>query len=135
MQVMAPSKMLSHFYSSLISKLQVVKTPLLITTAIMIDLLLSFIFSVIFFPNHQNGPSFSSKLEAFFIAIIVAPFFETLIFQHGIIKLVLNKKPNALLFACLLSASLFAISHYYSFAYILKAFSLDFYLAHYTSYL
>ncbi|OYW79516.1 MAG: hypothetical protein B7Z27_05395, partial [Sphingobacteriia bacterium 32-37-4] len=67
-------------------------------------------------------PTFDSKVEEFFIAVIFAPILETLIFQYFIISYILDKRPNAYLFTCFFSAILFGLSHFYSPEYILKTF-------------
>jgi hypothetical protein len=101
------------------SKYSIVK---LIFLTVAIEFSVSIIFSLWLFPNHTAGPIFDSKKEAFIIAVFLAPLIETLIFQYSIISSFLEKRPKAFLFACIFSALLFGLSHFYSSVYILKTF-------------
>ncbi|PJE47998.1 MAG: hypothetical protein CUR34_00520 [Sediminibacterium sp.] len=102
-----------------ISKYSIV-TLILLTVAI--EFSVSIIFSLWLFPNHSAGPTFDSKKEEFLFVVILAPLIETLIFQYSIITSLLEKRPKAYLFACIFSAILFGLSHFYSPVYILKTF-------------
>ncbi|MDO8997083.1 MAG: CPBP family intramembrane metalloprotease [Sediminibacterium sp.] len=68
------------------------------------------------------GPEFDTKFEEFLIVVLFAPLLETLIFQYSIISYILGRRSNAYLFACIFSAALFGLSHFYSPEYILKTF-------------
>ncbi len=94
----------------------------LICFTVIIEISVTLIFSFLLFPNHTAGPTFDTKLEEFFIAVVFAPLIETLIFQYSIISYILGKWTNAYLFSCIFSAVLFGISHFYSPEYILKTF-------------
>lgn len=73
----------------------------------------------------------------FILAIIVAPFFETAIFQYFFIILILNlliKKPTPFhLFLLILNSSiLFALTHMFSLLYFIHAFIMGFYFGYIT---
>jgi|GEM_PF-2509472 len=109
-------------YTDFIASQSRQKTAILILYTISIDIIVTLIFSTILFPNHNAGPILASKIEGFFIAVLIGPFVETLLFQHMLIKFILKKRPTALLLSCLVSAILFSLTHYYSWQYILKTF-------------
>ncbi|WP_251861352.1 CPBP family glutamic-type intramembrane protease [Clostridium sp. Marseille-Q2269] len=103
--------------------------------------ILSFIISVIFIPitiiyekymGAMGGPG-TKNLTTLFISIaIIAPLWETLIFQMGIIKLFsLNKKfkSNKLLLM-FISAIFFGGDHFYSILYIFYGFTMGLLLAY-----
>lgn len=112
----------NRYYNNFIVRLSRQKTVILILYTVGLDIIITLIFSTILFPSHTAGPVFASKIEGFFIAVLIGPFIETLLFQHLIIKFILKKSATATLLACMVSAILFAISHYYSWEYILKTF-------------
>lgn len=112
----------NRHYNNFITRLSRQKTAMLIFYTVGMDVIVTLIFSTILFPSHTAGPVHTSKIEGFFIAVLIGPFIETLLFQHLIIKFILNKRTTATLVSCTVSAILFAISHYYSWAYILKTF-------------
>ena len=86
-----------------------------------VKILLSGVFATVIsslFPNQLEHPiSETSIYEAFVVVVVLAPLFETLIFQflffYGGEKLRIN---NATIIV--LSSILFAVSHHISFAYI-----------------
>lgn len=98
------------------------KISFLVFILIVFDLILSILFSHLFFPNHTAGPKFETQLEAFMLAVLLSPLVETYLFQYTIIGYLDKKYPNNSLAVCLISASVFGLLHYYSFAYILKTF-------------
>lgn len=112
----------NRYYSDFIIKLSKQKTALLIFYTVGLDVIVTLIFSIILFPNHTAGPVLVSKMEGFFIAVLFAPFIETLLLQDMLIKFILKKRATATLLSCLISAILFALLHYYSWQYILKTF-------------
>jgi uncharacterized protein len=112
----------NKYYNNFIARLSRQKTARLIFYVITIDVIITIIFSYILFPSHTAGPEYESLIEGFFIAVLVGPFIETMLFQHLIIKNILKWGTTATLVSCLASAILFAISHYYSWQYILKTF-------------
>lgn len=112
----------NRYYNNFIATLSRQKTTMLILYTIGMDVLITLVFSHILFPSHTAGPVHASIIEGFFIAVLVAPFIETLLFQHLLIKFVLEKKATATLASCIISAILFSIGHYYSWQYILKTF-------------
>jgi membrane protease YdiL (CAAX protease family) len=61
----------------------------------------------------QGFKSADTKTETFILVSIIAPVIETLIFQYGIIAYLKQKVP--LPFACVISALLFGLSHFYNF--------------------
>lgn len=113
---------MSDLYLKKVKELSKISQFKLIIFTVLIEISVTLIFSFLLFPNHNAGPTFDSKLEEFFIAVIFAPILETLIFQYSIISYILDKRPNAYLFTCIFSATLFALSHFYSPEYILKTF-------------
>lgn len=106
----------------MIQTLSKISLTRLIFLTVIIEFTVSLVFGLLFFSNHSAGPKFETKLEEFFIVVIIAPFIETLIFQYTIISFFLNKRPKAVLFTIAFSAILFGVSHFYSQVYILKTF-------------
>lgn len=77
-----------------------------------------------------------STFELFFLSVLLAPIFETLIFQVLLIqvpfKYIMKKnKTNYIIFG-LLSALLFGIAHCYNIYYILATFGMGLYLSYVT---
>lgn len=66
----------------------------------------------------------------FFMLVVVAPIFETLIYQTAVIEILLKFKIG-MRGAIVISALLFGLSHSYSFIYILLAIGTGFVLAYY----
>ena len=71
----------------------------------------------------------------FILAIIIAPFFETAIFQYFFIILILDlliKKPTPfhLFLLVLISSILFALTHLFSLLYFIHAFIMGFYFGY-----
>ncbi|MGM9475030.1 lysostaphin resistance A-like protein [Pedobacter sp. GSP4] len=97
----------------------------LIALAVLVNLCLSLIFSSIsyFFTgkNIAHGVNEGMPISGtFFLAVILAPILETIIFQYAIIETAKNKMPKV--YACFLSALFFGITHLYNFYYFLFAF-------------
>ena len=113
---------LNDLYIYTIQTLSKISLTKLIFLTVIIEFTLSLIFAFLLFPNHSAGPQFETKLEEFFLVVIIAPFIETLIFQYTIISFFLNKWPRAVLFTIVFSAIIFGLSHFYSQVYILKTF-------------
>ncbi len=122
MQLRKHINIVNRQYDDFIFSISKKETTTLIFYTVTIDLIITILFSKVFFSTHSSGPTFDSKIEAFILAVLVSPLFETLIFQHWVIKLILKKCDGAKLLSCLVSAVLFAASHYYSWAYVLKTF-------------
>lgn len=112
----------NNWYANLLDRISKSGLLKLILTTVFIEVFVTILFSYFLFPNHTSGPKFENKNEEFFIAVIFAPFLETLIFQYVIISYIISKKSKAFLLSCFVSAILFGLSHYYSAAYILKTF-------------
>lgn len=112
----------NKYCSDFIIRLSRQKTFKLIFYIIAIDVIITIFFSYILFPSDTQGPKYESLIDGFFIAVLFSPLIETIVFQHLIIKTILNWKTTASLISCITSAILFAISHYYSWQYILKTF-------------
>ena len=98
--------------------------PLLIALFIIVSILNSLLFSLLSYLITGNGlrndamDNMDTK-DQFFIAVLVAPIIETLIFQYALIESIRQKiKPS---YACLLSAFAFALVHFYSVYYFLFA--------------
>jgi hypothetical protein len=115
-------KSLNEKFTLLISSLSERSLSIVITIVLILDLLVTILFSLFLFPDHNSGPKFESKYEALFIAVIVSPILETYIFQTIIIGKYIRKYPNSVLNACIISAIFFGLMHYYSIPYILKTF-------------
>lgn len=113
---------LACIYLNIIIKCSKLKQRYLIGSVIVIDVFVSSVFSFILFPNHENPIIFTSKTEAFFLAVIFAPIVETAIFQKFMIEKLLRGKKERYFLSFFISSICFGISHYYSLAYILKAF-------------
>jgi uncharacterized protein len=122
MQVNRVSKIFARRFNVFLFSASRYPIAALIPITIVIDVFVTIVFSNLPLQSQSNGPLFNSKLEAFVLAIVIAPIFETLIFQHAVIKLIIKKSSNAKLLSCFVSAILFAASHYYSWAYVLKTF-------------
>ena len=56
------------------------------------------------------------------MAVIVAPILETYLIQYSIIGFIVKRYPSKLLEACLISATIFGLLHYYSIEYMAKTF-------------
>lgn len=115
-------KSLNEKFTLLISNLTKLPLSIVIGIVLFLDLLITILFSLFLFPDHNSGPKFESKYEALFLAVIVSPILETYIFQTIIIGKYIRKYPNSVLSACLISAIIFGLMHYYSVPYILKTF-------------
>ncbi len=115
-------KKLNRSYYRLLFLLSKMKIYILTFFILFIDILITLLFSLVLFPNHTAGPKFNTPLEAFILAVIIAPIFETFFFQNWVINSVLNKFPKAFLIATLTSSLLFGLSHWYSIEYILITF-------------
>lgn len=113
---------LNEAYTNYVNRISKTDTYWLILLTVLIEVSVTILFSYFLFPNHTSGPKFENNQEEFLIAVILAPFLETLIFQYAIISFILNKMPKALLFSCFVSAVLFGLSHFYSPEYVLKTF-------------
>lgn len=109
-------------FDRIINSLVKQKLSILVFLLIVLDVFLSTLFSHLLFPNHTAGPKFDNQFEAFILAVLLSPLVETYLFQYMLIGYIVKKFPNSSLAACLLSASIFGILHYYSFAYVLKTF-------------
>lgn len=73
---------------------------------------------------------FSGLLEEFYIAVIVAPILETLIFQYIIIESLLNSK-IAPIMCVAISALSFGLAHWYNLAYVLVLTGVGFIFGYY----
>jgi membrane protease YdiL (CAAX protease family) len=120
-------KSLNEKFTLLISSLSERPLSIVITIVLVLDLLVTILFSLFLFPDHNSGPKFESKYEALFIVVIVSPILETYIFQTVIIGKYIRKYPNSVLHACIISAIFFGLMHYYSIPYILKTFASGFF--------
>lgn len=86
------------------------------------SLFFSFICNFIFKTKLDKGfIPFHSLLNAILLAIIIAPIFETLVFQYGIIETLKNKKYKPLT-CCIISGFFFGLSHTYNIYYFFFAF-------------
>ncbi|MDQ8053502.1 MAG: CPBP family intramembrane glutamic endopeptidase [Pedobacter sp.] len=96
----------------------------LISIFVIGNLISSIVFALLSkkFGHHRLSDGFeqlnSPKVD-FWILILIAPVFETIIFQYAIIETF--RKRKSLGFACVLSAIIFGLSHLYNFYYFLFA--------------
>ena len=104
-----------------ICKMSAYPMPYILLSVLITDIIISCIFSYILFPDYSSGLTFASPIEEFFLVVLFAPIFETLIFQSFIIKKSLQYFNNDKVVAVIISALLFGLTHYYSFPYIIKA--------------
>jgi hypothetical protein len=79
------------------------------------------VFSYVLFPHTNNGIKFDSKLEEFFVGVVLAPFIETFLFQH-IVIITLQKLKINLNLIVLICGAIFGLMHMYSVGYVLGAF-------------
>ena len=66
--------------------------------------------------------------ETFIIAVLITPIIETLLFQTLIIEIFYKKIKN--FYLCILSATLFALSHSYNLSYVIFALLIGILLAY-----
>ena len=109
-------------YSFLLQKLSNNSVIMLVLLAVVVNVLITSLFSFVLFPNHSAGPKIDSLIEHFFIAVILSPLVETALVQYLVINFIINKIKNSSLLACIVSSVIFAAFHHYSFAYVLKTF-------------
>ena len=102
-----------------LSKISLIK---LIFLTVIFEILVGVLITFLLASKKMKGPEFDTKFEEFLIVVLFAPLLETLIFQYSIISYILGRRSNAYLFACIFSAALFGLSHFYSPEYILKTF-------------
>ena len=104
----------------------------LVLIFVFINLVLSLLFSllanVISAKNLTDGfPQFGSIKKEIFLGVILAPLFETLVFQFGIIETV--KKRLSPILSCLVSALFFGATHLYNIQYFFFTFLVGVFLA------
>ncbi len=97
----------------------------LVFFAVVLNFLFSLIFSyvsdVIFEKKLLYGfKNLGSLYNEFILVILIAPLFETLLFQYGIIEIV--RKKFTPLVCCSISALIFALMHTYNLFYFFFAF-------------
>ncbi len=86
----------------------------------LIDVLISFTFSLLFPKTSSLGYVFQNFYEEFILVVIIAPIIETYLFQHLLIKIIelkLNKR-NLILPIC---SIVFGLLHLYNLVYFFKA--------------
>lgn len=108
----------THCYLTALNKVR------LIALFILINSINSISFSMLsrLFTNgglREKAVGGMSAINEFLLAVILAPIIETLIFQYAIIETVRQKTRP--IYACLLSATAFALLHSYSIFYFLYA--------------
>jgi Type II CAAX prenyl endopeptidase Rce1-like len=112
----------NSWFDNVVQTLSRYSTFNLIMLYLLADLVISSLFSFVFFPNHPNAFRFESFRERIFVVVLSAPIIETLIFQFFVIEKSIKYLKSNKLTALFLSAMLFGLSHHYSIAYISKAF-------------
>jgi hypothetical protein len=120
--LVAGIKDISSWYSRLTKQFSNWQVIFLVLLDIVLNLLITALFSLVLFPNHKAVPSTEPTIYFFLSIFIIGPFLETYFVQRGIINYILNKKPTEYLLACLISSLVFAAFHYYSLPYIIKTF-------------
>jgi hypothetical protein len=113
---------ISNGFAWLTKQLSSWKVVFLVVLAVVVNLLVTALFSFVLFPGHKAGLAMEQDIYYFLTIIILAPFLETLLVQRGIINYILKKWPTELLMACLISSLVFAAFHHYSIPYIIKTF-------------
>lgn len=109
-------------YARLTKQLSSWQVVFLVVLAVVVNLLITALFSFILFPGHKAGLAMEQDIYYFLTIIILGPFLETLFVQRGIINYILSRKPTEYLLACLVASLVFAAFHYYSIPYIIKTF-------------
>ena len=102
---------------------------LFLISIIIVDLAFSSIYDQIFGP--EELPDFlvgSPDVSLFLSALLLAPIFETLIFQHAYFLLIRRLKIKWNIIVIFVSAAIFGLMHYYSIGYIVFATSIGFVL-------
>lgn len=89
---------------------------------IVLNLLITILFSYILFPNLNVESNKQMSIIAFVSIVVIIPVFETFFFQSFIIGYFVSKNILNFLSAAFLSSILFAIAHFYSLEYIIKTF-------------
>lgn len=120
--LVAGIKSISNGYARLTKQFADRQVELLVVLAIVVNLLITALFSFVLFPGHKAGLATEPDIYFFLTIFVIAPFLETLLVQRGIINYILERKPTEYLLACLISSLVFAAFHYYSVPYILKTF-------------
>ncbi len=120
-------KRLSSFYYTLNPVSFILVNFLLIFPLVTVPfVLMVYIFNWEDIINNPYKGDFSVSM--FIIAVVIAPLMETLIFQYGIIKIFTYLNPKTKYIAVFISAVLFALSHWFSWVYILFAFMFGIFL-------
>ncbi|MDP3392468.1 type II CAAX prenyl endopeptidase Rce1 family protein [Sediminibacterium sp.] len=102
-----------------ISSFDLVKSTFLV---ILINLLVTILFSYILFPKVNIGANEKLSLLAFTFAVIIIPMIETLVFQNFFVGYFIKKDFSNILLVTFISSLLFSFAHFYSIAYIFKTF-------------
>ena len=114
---------MKHNHSAFYRRLQTIHPLKLCLFVLVTDLLVTFLFSVILFPEPQYGNDMRSYAlwEQVLLLLIAAPLAETYIFQRlfleGMIRLT-----RQIGLSVFLIALLFGAAHHYSVPYMVKAF-------------
>jgi CAAX prenyl protease-like protein len=122
-----PSKSLLMAYSAsqklsgIIAKFTRLPVIAILASGFAIQVLLMLLFATFWWQDVSGQVQFRSSKEQFILVVILAPVFETLIFQYSIIDMVLIKFKSEGL-AILLSALGFSLIHVYSVQYWVATF-------------
>ncbi len=111
----------NQWFDKMLCRIAGFKIPYIILSAIILDIVITSVFSFILFPDHTAGPKFEPTIFDFLVVAIVGPLIETAIVQLWIIKAVLKYSSNNKLFALIISSVIFGLAHYYSVPYFMKA--------------
>jgi len=76
------------------------------------------------FKNNINNPYIenSNTISFFVLSIFIAPLFETLFFQYGIIKTFTYFNPNTKFISVFVSSVFFALNHWFGIVYVIYTF-------------
>lgn len=95
----------------------------LCSIVLLLDIIITFIMSMILFPEskYDNNLKIDSLIEKFLLIVLAAPLLETYIFQRLFLEgtILLTKQK---IFSSIIVALFFGLSHWYSIPYIFKAF-------------
>lgn len=120
--LIASLKSIGNGYAQLTKQFANWQVVFLVLLAIVVNLLITALFSIVLFPGHKAVPATEQSIYFFLTVFLIGPFLETYFVQRGIINYILKKWPTEFLLAALVSSLVFAAFHYYSIPYILKTF-------------
>lgn len=115
-------KKINDIYFNFIEFLSSSNLIKLSTIFIVLNLLITILFSYIIFPNLNLESDKQLGILAFLSIAVIIPILETCLFQSFIIGYFVSKNLLNSLSASFLSSLLFSLAHFYSLEYMLKTF-------------